>query len=367
MGECEPEQAASGEREHPCLHHVDGDAPFHGALALGGAHAHDGRGVRVRRGNRQAGERGQHKAEERGSTGREPLERLQLHHVEADALDDALASHGRADAHVQSAEEHEPDRQDHLVGLAHACGQGDGQHEDAHELLAVLGAVHERHARTRGHLGPAEHLRRALAVHVAADAADDLGVGPAQEEPQQRGQQDAVHHLHPLAAVDGAEAALQRDGRAREAGDERVRLARGDAEPPGGRAPHDDGDHGSRERDERLLGVAAEIHHVEDGVRDGGRDERDEQQAQEVADRRHEDGELRLHGPRRYDRGDGVRGVGGAVDDDDADIEQRHGHQHRVGGEFGNERSPLYGHRFPLDKTAKRPAAHQFNANLTKS
>lgn len=51
---------------------------------------------------------------------------------------------------------------------------------------------------------------------------------------------------------------------------------------------------------------------------------------------------------------DRVRGVRRPIHDDDADVEQGHNHEDRVGREPSDERSPLYGHEIPLDNNSKK-------------
>ena len=47
---------------------------------------------------------------------------------------------------------------------------------------------------------------------------------------------------------------------------------------------------------QRLMGIAAEVHHGEDGVGHGRGHEGHEQKPEEVEDGRHDDGVTRLHG-----------------------------------------------------------------------
>ena len=58
--------------------------------------------------------------------------------------------------------------------------------------------------------------------------------------------------------------------------------------------------------------------------------------------------------PCRYDGCDRVRSVRRPIHDDDADVEQGHNHEDRVGREPSDERSPLYGHEIPLDNNSKK-------------
>ena len=185
---------------------------------------------------------------------------------------------------------------------------------------------------------------------MSAQPPDELVVEPAQAEAEQRREQNAVDDLHPLGAVDGIEAALDGDGRPREAGDERVGLGGGDAEPPGRRAPDDNGDHRRHERRQGLMGVAAEVHHGENGMGHRRGDQRHEQKPQEIEHRRHDDGVPRLHGPSRDRRGDGIGRIRRAVHNDNADIKQSHHQKDGVLHKLGEEKGPLDRHGVPSNR-----------------
>ena len=192
MRERERQQAAAGEREHPGAHHAAGKAPFHVAQALLGAHAHDGGGLRVRGGHRQARERGQPDAEAGGKAGGEALVLLHLHHVHAYGLDDLLAAHGRAERHHGRHHDDEPERERHVAPRLAAHGQHDAQHAQRQELLAVLRAMQHGHAGAGHDLRPLEERVRLLTVHMSAQPPDELVVEPAQTEAEQRREQNAV-------------------------------------------------------------------------------------------------------------------------------------------------------------------------------
>ncbi len=105
------------------------------------------------------------------------------------------------------------------------------------------------------------------------------------------------------------------------------------------------------------MGVAPEIDHGEYGVGDGRGYKRDDQQAEEIANRRHDDGMPRLHGTRRHHRRNGVRRIGRAVDDDDADVEKRHREQQRILHQFRKEECPFDGHKSPLDSRTQQQSS----------
>mgnify|MGYP006985980254 CR=1 FL=1 len=96
--------------------------------------------------------------------------------------------------------------------------------------------------------------------------------------------------------------------------------------------------------------IAAKVHHLADGVRDGSREIRRHDETDEVADGTHGDGSVRVDGARADSRGDRVGRVGCAVDEDSADDEDRDDGKHGVrdqcadeNAEADHELSPLPG------------------------
>ena len=110
---------------------------------------------------------------------------------------------------------------------------------------------------------------------------------PAEGKAKEGRQGETVQHLDPFSAVDAAETAVQRDGRAGQAGDQGVAFAGGNAEIPSGHGPQHNGEQCGAQGDGGLVGIATEVHHVVDGLRDGGVDQRHDQHPEEVAARRH--------------------------------------------------------------------------------
>lgn len=98
------------------------------------------------------------------------------------------------------------------------------------------------------------------------------------------------------------------------------------------------------------MGVAAEIHHGEDGVGHRRGNQRDEEQPQEVEHCRHDDGVARLHGPSRDRRGDGIGRIRRAVHNDNADIKQSHHQKDGVLHKLGEEKGPLDRHGVPSNR-----------------
>ena len=214
------------------------------------------------------------------------------------------------------------------------------------------------HARARDDLRPFEERVRLRARSAAAQLLDEPGEQPASSEAQECGDDQAVDDLHPLVAVHARQAALQGDGRAGDAGDERVALRGGDAEVPRSHTPDDDGHHGRRERDEGGLVVAAEVDHLEDGERHSRRHHRDGGQPHEVAYRRHRNGGTGSHSLRAHHGGDG--GVGSPVHHGGAQRQDDDEGEHRVAHERRGERSQIIAHAgFLRTRTLKTKHSEQ--------
>ena len=233
----------------------------------------------MRRRHRHAGERSRYEAQRGGSACRETLVDLELDHIHGDVFDDAFAADRGAQTHIHGAQHHEPYGQGELGGLAESGRQSDAEHEHAHELLAVLGAMHEGDSCARDDLAPMKHLVRFGTLHIPTEPRDDFRRQPPHAEAEEGRKQDAVNDLHPFAPVNGIEAADCSDGRARQAGDKRMALRRRYAEEPRCGAPDDDGHHSRGQSRQGGLIVAAEIDHFENGVGDGAREHRDDEQS----------------------------------------------------------------------------------------
>ena len=89
------------------------------------------------RGHRHPGKACEQQREHRGEVGGHALVLLQLHHVHAHGLDDALAAHHRAGRDGQRARDHDPHGEAARIGRGAAEGKRDAQHGDGHELLTV--------------------------------------------------------------------------------------------------------------------------------------------------------------------------------------------------------------------------------------
>ena len=149
--------------------------------------------------------------------------------------------------------QHQPDGDLHAAHVALPVAEGEAEEEHADKLLAVLRAVHEAHRRRAGYLRPFEEGLRLPPVGLVEDQRHELAEHPAAAEAQREAEHQAVEHLGPLGEVDAAEAVVYGDGRAGEAGDEAVALARGYAQEARARGVHDDGEERRAQRDERLL------------------------------------------------------------------------------------------------------------------
>ena len=123
---------------------------------------------------------------------------------------------------------------------------------------------------------------------------------------------------------------MQRDSRPRKAGDERMALARRDAEHPGRCRPGHNGEQRRAKRNHCLVRVSAEINHVIDRHRHGAVDFCHNKHTEKIADRRHHHGSLRAHRSRRHAGCDGVRRIRPPIDEDDPDRQQRSDRQRRV-------------------------------------
>ena len=80
---------------------------------LDGTHAHDGAGLGVGGGNRDAEQAGEQQAERAGKVGGKALVFFQLDHVHAHGLDDLFTADAGAHAHHGAAQKHQPHGDDH--------------------------------------------------------------------------------------------------------------------------------------------------------------------------------------------------------------------------------------------------------------
>ena len=94
---------------------------------------------------------------------------VELDHVHAHGLDDAQTADGRAQAHDDGAQRHQPDGYFHRAHLRLTAGERHAEEEHADELLPVLRAVHEGHGRRAADLRRAEALVGAPALGVAEE------------------------------------------------------------------------------------------------------------------------------------------------------------------------------------------------------
>ena len=179
LGHDKADEAAPGEGEDPGQHHILDDAEIDGRQPLDGAHAHDGAGLGVGGGHRDAEQAGIQQAERAREVCAEALVALQLDHVHAHRLDDLFTADAGAQSHDHAAQKHQPDGDLHAGHRALAVGERQPQEQHADELLAVLRAVHEAHARGAGDLRQPEKAVGRPQLDVAAQDGDGLADEPA--------------------------------------------------------------------------------------------------------------------------------------------------------------------------------------------
>ena len=220
------------------------------------------------------------------------------------------------------------------MAFAHiSLGQEDSKHEDTHEFLAVLSAVHEGHGGSAGNLGAAEEAVCLSAVAVPEEQFHQPDRDPAGDEAENGGEQEAIENLDPLGRIDSVDAVMQGDRGSRQAGDQGVAFAGRNSEPPCGHGPCDDGGQPGAERNQRLVAVASKIDHIVNGgghtlIKHGH-----EKNSQKIENGRHQNRILRGDGPGRDAGSDGVRGVGPAVDQNNAQRQNRGNGKRRAGRE----------------------------------
>ena len=177
----------------------------------------------------QEGERGR---EIRGDT----LVFLELHHVHTDGFDDALATDDGAERDGGRAHDHDPHREAARVGRRATERQGNAEHGDGHELLAILRTVEKRKRDSTQILNDDEQAVRIDAVHTAEERLDRLGEHPSQDEASDQGEHHAVDDFRPF---DGnhSRPTVERDGAAGDACDKRVGFRARDTEKSSRRCP----------------------------------------------------------------------------------------------------------------------------------
>ena len=298
----------------------------------------------MRGGYRDAKQAGQQQAERRREVRCKTLVFFQLNHVHPHGLDDLLAADAGAQTHDSTAQQHQPDRDDHPADAGLPVAEGHAQEQYADEFLAILRAVHKAHGRRAEDLRVAEEAVCLAAVQPGAHPSQQLADEPAGAEAQQQAHDKTVEDLDPLGPVDATQTVVDGDGRAGQAGDQAVALAGGDAEPGSRDAVYHDGKQRRAQRDEGFVGVAAEVHHVGDGGSDGGVDAGHDQHTEKVEPGAEQDGRTDPHAAGADAGSDGVGGVGPSVDEDDAQRE-RHGHQQNgVGGHLLEKMRQRYIH-----------------------
>ena len=175
-------ECGGGQGDQPGDRHPAGDRPAHLGTRLADAAAQDRTGRHV--GGRQGHARGAGAQDDRGRRrlGGQALRRLDLDETLAESADDTPATDVGAEADRERAAEDDPERQAVLLHVAGQVAGGDeGERDDTHRLLRVVGAVRQRDERRGGDLAPAEALLAALRHHVAGDPVDQPGAARRDE------------------------------------------------------------------------------------------------------------------------------------------------------------------------------------------
>ncbi len=205
-------------------------------------------------------------------------------------------------------------------------GQGQPQEKDTQQLLPVLGAVEKGGGSRPGKLGQPEGVR------VGVQPGQPPLYRPSGPEGQENRQDQPAEHPPPGPPADAGQIARLGHSGPGKPGGQGVALTGGDAQPPGGYRPQDNGGHGGAQGAQGLAGRAAEAGHGVDGPGHRGR-RRDGQHPGAVA----QSGQGRCGGegerPGDHHPSDGVGGVRPAVH-----------HQHRQGEQDGDGQGRTAGH-----------------------
>ena len=236
--------------------------------------------------------------------------------------------------------------------MVERVGGGDGadqdEHDEAHALLAVVGAVEVADAaagadeqqtdverRRRGAFGG--FVEAGIAGEQLEEQEEQGGHGKADDGREKQGLED-LGDLLPLDAG-GAGVALHElvgDADADDGADHGVRAGGGKAAPPGGEVPEDGGD--QQREDHGEAGALADLEDEldrqqgDDGEGDGAGAE---QHADEVHDAGVDDGDVGLERVGVDAGGDGVGGVVEAVDELEAEGDEQGDAEQNVGIDRG--------------------------------
>ena len=271
--------------------------------------------MRGRYGNAQ--HRHDQKAQRAGEVGRKTLVFFEFHHVHAYGLDDLLAAHARAQAHGCAAKHHKPygDYGSGNIGLAR--GKCHAQEEHADKLLTVLRAMHKTHCCGAKDLCVLKERVGTPTVEACANNGNHFCGCPANRKAKEQAHHQAIDDLDPFVHIDAA-GASQGNGGSGETGDEAMAFAGGDAEDRGAHAIDHNGEERCAQRYKRHGRISAKVDHIADGRGYARVDMGHDKNAKEVADGAHDNGRPHAHAPRGDAGGDGIRGIGPAVDEDDA-------------------------------------------------
>ncbi len=225
-------------------------------------------------------------------------------------------------------------------GVVERVGGGDGadedEHDEAHALLAVVGAVEVADTAAGADEQQADVERRRRGAFGGFVEAGILGEQLEEKEEQgrhgkadDRREQESFEDLGDLLPFDagGSGVALHEligDADADDGADHGVRAGGGKASPPGGEVPEDGGDQQGEDHGE--AGAFADLEDELDGQEgdDGeGYGAGAEEHAGEVHDAGVDDGDVRLERVGVDAGGDGVGGVVEAVDELEAESDEQ--------------------------------------------
>ena len=237
-----------------------------------------------------ARERGYQQADRARRVRRKALVGLEFDHIHSDRLDNAVATDGSPNPHDNRAENHQPQRDGKIRHSRLPVCQRRAEQEHRHEFLSVLRAVHECHCRATRNLRLGKKTVAPRSVTPPEQKGDQFRHPEPQTEAQHGGEKQSPQDFLPLSPIHARKVAVYRNRRARQTRNQRVALAGGDSEVPRRRCPYDDCRHRRAKRDQRLVRVPAEIHHAVNGHRHRRVDGGHHQNAEKVADRRHDNG-----------------------------------------------------------------------------
>ena len=237
--------------------------------------------------------------------------------------------------------------------MVERVGGGDGadedEHDEAHALLPVVGAVREADAGAGKQQQGANGPRRRLVVlgRLVEGGVLDEPLGDQHEQRRraktdQRRDQQHLENLGGLFPIHsgGAGADVEQlvgEAHADDGADHGVRAGGGQPEPPGAQVPYDGGN--QQGEDHGVARAGADLENQLDGQQgnDGeGHGAGGEEHTGQVAEPGPDHGDVRLQRVGVDDRGDGVGGVVKAVDELEAESDEQRQTQQKIGPDAGD-------------------------------